>query len=762
VPARSRSRFTAWVTCLALGLLAACGGAADVPTGEDLFAALLTPSDIPGTDLAGTWSTDVAEQVAEDEPGPTPFQQTCPEVTEEPDWQAFTAMSAQGLGGGRSLELIEFVLAADPAETRSTYRAFTEALAQCGERQIAEARLTVLTVEDLDLGEAGDEYGARHLTAIDDKPAAPTATDQYLTVVRDGPILLAILTAESIPLDVWPGDPPEPSLTEDQWVAVVGAALDRLAGRLPALAAPSATGEPVPTPAPWWNDAVFYEVFVRSYADSNGDGNGDLTGLINALDYLNDGDPATDHDLGVTALWLMPVMQSPSYHGYDATDYRTVEEDYGTNADFHRLVAAAHERGMKVVVDLMLNHTSSEHPWFLSAAQDPGSSTRDWYVWRSDDPGETTAWGTPAWHELDGAYYLGLFWEGMPDLNFRNPEVTAEMEDVARFWFEDMDVDGFRLDAVRHLIEDGDVFEGTPQTHSWLAAWDDVLDAEAGPQFFTVGEIWDETSEVVPYVAGGEVDVAFEFALADAVLTAVERGDPAPLDRALTTALTSYPPGQFATFLTNHDQDRVMSRLEGDDAGARLAATLLLTLPGVPFVYYGEEIGMTGAKPDELIRTPMQWSDAPNAGFSTADPWEPPNDDFRTVNVAVQDDDAGSLLSLYRRLVHLRTENAALRTGDLVALGSTCPGTYANLRGGPDAAADDAVLVVVNLASEDLSGCAFTLPESDLAPGVHGALDALTGESVGDLLVDDGGAVEDFVPADPLPARSAMVLELAG
>lgn len=242
MPARSRSRLTAWVTCLALGLLTACGSTADVPTGEDLFAALLTPSDLAGTDLAGAWSTDVAEQVAEDEAKPTPFQQTCPEVTEEPGWQAFTAISAQGLEGGRSLELIEFVLAADPAETRSTYRAFTDALAQCGERQIAEATLTVLTVEDVDLGETGDEYGARHLTAVDDAdPAAPTATDQYLTVVRDGPILLVILTAESIPLDAWPGDPPEPGLTVGQVGAVVGTALDRLSGQLPALAAPSPT-----------------------------------------------------------------------------------------------------------------------------------------------------------------------------------------------------------------------------------------------------------------------------------------------------------------------------------------------------------------------------------------------------------------------------------------------------------------------------------------------------------------------------------------
>jgi alpha-amylase len=740
------------LTCLVLGLAGACG-TADAPTREELFAGLLAPSD-----LGGSWHVDAAEQVAEGESGPTPFRESCPELIEEPAWQAFTALSAQGLESGRALQVVEFVLAGDPAETQSTYADFTDAIDRCGERQTAQPDVTVLADEDLDLGKAGEEYMAGHISAVVQTDVSePSATDQYLAVVRDGPLLAVILTTESIPLAAWPGDPPEPSLGAEQMAAVVATALGRLSGRL---APPPATGEPVPAPAPWWNDAVFYEVFVRSFADSDGDGDGDLTGLTGALDYLNDGDPATDDDLGVTALWLMPVMQSPSYHGYDTTDYFTVEEDYGTNDDFRRLVAAAHDRGMRVIVDLVLNHTSSEHPWFLSSAEGPDSPERDWYVWRADNPFATTSWGTPAWHERNGAYYLGLFWEGMPDLNLRNPEVTTQMEDVARFWFEDMGVDGFRLDAVRHLVEDGDVFEGTAQTHAWLADWDDFLDADASESFFTVGEVWDDTAEVAPYVTGGEVDVAFEFTLADAILTAVERGDPRPLDHALTTALAAYPPGQFATFLTNHDQDRVMSRLGGDGAEARLAATFLLTLPGVPFVYYGEEIGMTGAKPDERIRTPMQWSDEPNAGFSTARPWEPPNSDFLTVNVAAQDADVGSLLSRYRRLVHLRGAHPALRTGDLDALGTTCGETYAYLRTARDAASDDAVLVVANLSSNDLRDCSFTLEDGPLTPGGHDALDALTGEEAATLAVDDDGDISGYVPAGTLPATSALILEL--
>ncbi len=191
-----------------------------------------------------------------------------------------------------------------------------------------------------------------------------------------------------------------------------------------------AAAEPVADPVPWWNEQTFYEVFVRSFADSDGDGNGDLQGLIERLDYLNDGDPTTTGDLGVTALWLMPITQSPSYHGYDTTDYTGIEADYGTNEDFRTLIAAAHERGMKVVMDLMLNHTSSEHPWFVDATSSPDSAMRDWYLWSASDTGQQSPWGTSVWHPGGGGYYLGLFWQGMPDLNYRNDAVTRR--DVRR------------------------------------------------------------------------------------------------------------------------------------------------------------------------------------------------------------------------------------------------------------------------------------------------------------------------------------------
>ncbi len=210
---------------------------------------------------------------------------------------------------------------------------------------------------------------------------------------------------------------------------------------------------------------MFYEVFVRSFADSDGDGIGDLRGLTDRLDYLNDGDPSTNDDLGVTGLWLMPIAGSPSYHGYDVTDYEAVEPDYGTAEDFRAFMAAAHERGIAVIVDLVLNHTSIDHPWFQDA-RTPGSEHDDWYVWSTTGVPFAGPGGRRIWHKDGDRWYYGFFWEGMPDLNVANPEVEAALDDVARFWLEDMGVDGFRLDAARHLIEDGDKTENSAEQRS--------------------------------------------------------------------------------------------------------------------------------------------------------------------------------------------------------------------------------------------------------------------------------------------------------
>jgi alpha-amylase len=224
------------------------------------------------------------------------------------------------------------------------------------------------------------------------------------------------------------------------------------------------TGLPAGTDGkPWWNDAVFYEVFVRSFYDSNGDGIGDFNGLTAKLDYLNDGNPATTTDLGVTALWLMPIHPSPSYHGYDVTDYYDVNPQYGTLADFKRLLAEAHKRGIRVILDLVLNHTSLQHLWFV-AAQDPQSPYRDWYLWSPTDPGWPGPWGEKVWYANGRSYYYAIFDKNMPDLNYTNPAVTAKLDDVARFWLAEVGVDGFRLDAAKHLIEAGQVQENTAST----------------------------------------------------------------------------------------------------------------------------------------------------------------------------------------------------------------------------------------------------------------------------------------------------------
>ena len=503
-----------------------------------------------------------------------------------------------------------------------------------------------------------------------------------------------------------------------------------------------------PTQEPgWWSDAVFYEVFVRSFYDSDGDGAGDLDGLIEKLDYLNDGDPATTGDLGVTGIWLMPIMQSPSYHGYDTVDYYTVEQDYGDNEDFHTLIAEAHARGIHVIIDLVLNHTSSANPWFIDASTGPGAEHRDWYVWSEENPGYPGPWGQTVWHRRGAAYYYGLFWDGMPDLNYRNPAVTAQMYDVARFWLEDMGVDGFRLDAVRHLIEDGEQQSGSAETHAWLAEFYQFYTG-VNPAALTVGEVWDDTANVLPYITNDELDLAFEFNMADAIIESITINTSNIFRRHLQTALEPYPPGRYATFLTNHDQDRVMTALDHDPAKARFAATILLTLPGVPFVYYGEEIGMTGQKPDEMIRTPMQWTDGEHAGFTTGCPWEPVNAGYQAVNVAAESADPRSLLNHYRRLIHLRNDHVALRRGDLTPLQSSCRPVFGYLRHHER----ENLLVLLNFSAQEQSGCTLSAPASPLAPGDYavtkllaelGELDVLTIGAGGSL---DSVALPAFAP----------------
>ena len=518
----------------------------------------------------------------------------------------------------------------------------------------------------------------------------------------------------------------------------------------PAAAAPVNTG--------WWNDAVFYEVFVRSFKDSDGDGVGDLQGLIEKLDYLNDGDPNTTRDLGVTGIWLMPITEGTSYHGYDVVDYYAVEKDYGDQPDFKRLIAEAHRRGIKVIIDLVINHTGIEHPWFTSSrAGDP--EYRDWYIWEDNRPTFVGPAGQNVWHFSNGAYYYALFWGGMPDLNLENPEVTQEIYAIARFWLEEMNVDGFRMDAIRHLVEQGAVQENTAETHAWLQGFHQFYKA-VDPQAFTVGEAWTTTQQVIDYI-GDEMDIAFEFDLAEDFLNAAQGPIVAGLTQQAQKVLDSYPDGQYGTFLTNHDQNRTRFQLPSD-AKARLAATLFLTFPGVPFIYYGEEIGMIGSKPDEDIRLPMQWTaESPGAGFTSGAPWRPPYEDYPTRNVAAGIADPNSLWNHYRALIALRNQHAALRTGEAVLVEAGTARLYALLR----YTADEAFLVLVNPYPKDLDAglYALSLPEGPLRETIHAEIvlgDANLADPAAPKINEKGG-FEDYHPLATIPAESSVIIQLA-
>jgi alpha-amylase len=466
-----------------------------------------------------------------------------------------------------------------------------------------------------------------------------------------------------------------------------------------------------PTPAQWNHEwargAVFYEVFVRSFADSNGDGIGDLSGLISKLDYLNDGNPATTTDLGVDGIWLMPIFQSPSYHGYDTVDYETIEKDYGTNADFQRLLQEAHKRGIRVIVDFVMNHTSSEHPWFLDSASSPASAKRDWYVWSATDPGWKQPWGgNGTWYRLNGAYYYGVFWSGMPDLNYRSPEVKAEMFRLARYWLA-QGVDGYRLDATRYLVETGPGpgQADTPETHQVLKELAAVVRA-VRPDAILVAENTTDTPTLAAYYGstatirgGDEMPMNFNFPLASAVLEGVNSGNATRVRQTLREVISAYPPGIIdAPFLTNHDQTR-LATVMGNNAGKlRNSAAILLTLPGAPFLYYGEEVGLQNGptSADESKRTPMPWNSS--GGFTTGTPWFSYAAGVAANNVASQTDDPRSLLSYYRNWIAARKHSAALMKGDITPL-ETGSQVLAFTRD----SGDERVLVVHNLSDSSVS-----------------------------------------------------------
>ncbi|HUC93308.1 MAG TPA: alpha-amylase family glycosyl hydrolase [Paenibacillus sp.] len=447
---------------------------------------------------------------------------------------------------------------------------------------------------------------------------------------------------------------------------------------------------------------VFYEIFVRSFYDSNGDGIGDLGGVIEKLDYLNDGDPDTDTDLGVGGIWLMPINPSPSYHGYDVTDYYDINPEYGTLEDFKRLTEEARKRGIKVIMDLVVNHSSSEHPWFTDS-KNPDGKYRSWYTWKNKDEKVETASATGsgnAWHSYGDSKYLGTFWEGMPDLNLDNPEVRQEMIKIGQFWLK-QGADGFRLDAAKHIFIDTQAdYSNEDKAAKNITWWNEFRKGmdEVNPEAYIVGEIWENSPvTVAPYLE--PFDSGFNFGLAQQLVDLANRERGADLGFSIARAYGLFAKasnGAFidAPFLSNHDQNRVMSVLGGNVDRAKVAASLLLTIPGNPFIYYGEEIGMQGMKPDEFIREPMLWYEEPKAGQTT---WENTRNNSETLSVERQSGDPESLLSHYRKLIGWRNEVKALRDGSIADYPSDNDKMTAFVR----MTQDERVLVVHNMSGEE-------------------------------------------------------------
>ncbi len=514
-------------------------------------------------------------------------------------------------------------------------------------------------------------------------------------------------------------------------------------------------------PVHWWDGAVIYQVYPRSFADANGDGIGDLRGILERLDHL----AGTDASLGVDAIWLSPVYPSPLADvGYDVSDYVAIAPEYGSLADFDELVAACHERGVRVLMDLVACHTSVEHPWFVESRASRTNPRRDWYIWADPAPdgGRPSNWEATfggsswTWDETTGQYFLHTFYPEQPDLNWRNPDVAAAMADVVRFWF-DRGVDGFRVDAIFAAMKDELLRDNPPGSRAhhipglggaegsldplWSMNRPEVHDVLRGlrrvadeyPGRLLVAETYLPVEEQAGYVGRGRDDefhLAFDFELLHSPW------EYRHLALAIERAEALLPAAVMPTYqISNHDQSRHATRW--GEARTRAAALLLLTLRDVAVLYAGEEIGMVDADaadaPAEPVdrfgrdayRTPMQWDATPNGGFTTGVPWLPLVDPHRR-NVTDQAGDPASLLNLYRRLIEVRRTSAALRRG-----------THRSIFGvGPDVLAwtrefgDERVLVLLNVGDEPRSCDLGALPERS------GTVAVATSERRGSVALD--------------------------
>jgi alpha-amylase len=413
--------------------------------------------------------------------------------------------------------------------------------------------------------------------------------------------------------------------------------------------------------ADWYRRGTFMEILVRAYQDSNGDGIGDLNGVTSRLDYLK--------ELGITGIWLMPIFKSEDKdHGYAVANYREIEPDYGSLADFDRLLAEAHKRGIGVIVDYVINHSAASHPAFEQAYDGRKSKFNDWYIFK-DEPqkGWSTFSGSP-WREGNQRWYYGVFDQQMPDFNLRNPEVIDFHLNNLRFWLN-RGVDGFRFDAVGVLVENSAIaWENQPENHLLMKRVQDVL-AEYGKRYM----VCEAPSDPAAFAAASSCGGSFAFGLQKHIIGNIKIGR---VRNDLLAFLRTQPVASMGTILANHDffaGARLMRQFNNDEKSYKMAAATLLTLPGTPFLYYGEEIGLGSSEPvlhdDQAIRGPMSWSDGGNAGFTTAaKPFRPLVNNWKTHNVAVQDKEASSLLNWYRDLIRLRNAEPALSVGKINVL----------------------------------------------------------------------------------------------
>ena len=456
----------------------------------------------------------------------------------------------------------------------------------------------------------------------------------------------------------------------------------------------------------WHKTAVVYHIYANSFKDSNNDGIGDIQGIIKKLDYLA--------ELGIDAIWLSPIYPSPMVDiGYDIADYKNIDEQYGTMEDFKNLLSEAHQRGIKIIMDLVLNHTSDLHPWFLQSRSSKNNPKRNWYIWRPPKDGKKgkkpnnwiTNFGKKAWrydHKTKEYYLHSFFWQ-QADLNWRNPEVKEAMFDVMRFWL-DMGIDGFRLDVINLIFKDKDLKDNKfrifgkreihnrnqSETYELLRDFRKLLDSY--PNKASIGEIYTpppgDPKLATSFLGNGKdmLHLVFDFSLIFTLWNAKK------YFKVINNYYQKIPKDGWASFfLSNHDIGRSIKRLFWEShkyEKAKLHAIMLLTLRGTPFIYYGEEIGMENASiPKTHIRdlygrilypfyrgrdgarTPMQWSDKPHAGFSKETPWLPVPENYKTVNVKKQQEDADSVLSLYKTMIALRRKHPALQKGEITFLG---------------------------------------------------------------------------------------------